>query len=168
MRLEAYLYDEINEYDEFIDFVNNHDIRAIDEGILDTLTGALKKKILFIKGLASQLKFDIGELVKLFKDTRVFKFFAKVGWSLKKLYDLLKKGLKVAHNVADVISEYIAKTGVAKWTTEKLNDLDKFLATHPKTRRLAGIAVAALLVYIWFNMTLEWMTSWPLWQATCQ
>jgi len=36
---------------------------------------------------------------------------------------------------------------------DKLKDLDNFLKNHPKIKRIAGIGVAALLIYIWFNMT---------------
>lgn len=31
--------------------------------------------------------------------------------------------------------------------------MDEFLKTHPKTKRITGVAVAAIIAYIWFNMT---------------
>jgi hypothetical protein len=54
--------------------------------------------------------------------------------------------------VIDAISEYLSKTKVGRWTEEKLKDLDAWLSNHPKLKKIAGIAVAALLIYIWFNM----------------
>ena len=51
------------------------------------------------------------------------------------------------------VKEFIEQTGVVKWTQEKLLELDKFLQKHPKTKRIAGIAVGALLLYMWFTMT---------------
>ena len=69
------------------------------------------------------------------------------------LFKLVKAGFKAYKQVIKAIGEYIASTKVGKWTEEKLKDLDAFLAKHPKTKRIAGFAVAGILVYIWLNMT---------------
>lgn len=86
-------------------------------------------------------------------DKLVFKFFAKIKFSMTYLFGLVKKGFKAYKQVIKAIGEYVAKTKVGKWTEEKLKDLDAFLAKHPKTKRIAGIAVAGILIYIWLNMT---------------
>jgi len=143
---------EEQEYQEYCNFINDYSIN-MNENILKNISGALKKKLDFIKNMALDLGVDFIEFAMIFKDTKVFKFFARIGWSIKKLYDLLQKGLKYVHIIINAISEYIAKTPVGRWTEEKLKDLDKWLQTHPKTKRIAGIAVAAILAYIWFNMT---------------
>ena len=93
------------------------------------------------------------DLVKLFLNKVVFKFFAKIKFSLSYLFGLVKKGFKAYKQVIKAIGEYIANTKVGRWTEEKLKDLDAFLAKHPKTKRIAGIAVAGILIYIWLNMT---------------
>ena len=149
MRLQQYLTEE-NEYIEFCNFTDNY---AINEGILDTITGKLKEKIGLIKDAADKIGIDFGDLMKIFKDRRIFGFFSKIGWSFVKLYELVKKGFKLANTLSNVIAEYIAKNKVVQWTTEKLKDLDKYLSEHPKTRMIVGIAVAAILIYIWLNMT---------------
>ena len=69
------------------------------------------------------------------------------------LFKLVKKGFKAYKDVIKAIGEYIASTKVGKWTEDKLKDLDAFLAKHPKTKRIAGMAVAGILIYIWLNMT---------------
>ena len=38
----------------------------------------------------------------------------------------------------------MASTKVGRWTEDKLKDLDAFLAKHPKTKRIAGLAVAGI------------------------
>jgi len=149
MRLEQYLSEEY-EYTEFCNFVDNY---SLNEGILDTITGKLKEKLDLIKNASDKIGINFVELMKVFKDRRVFSFFSKIGWSFERLYKLVKKGFKFANTLADVIAEYIAKNKVVQWTTERLADLDKFLSTHPKTKMIVGIAVAAILIYIWLNMT---------------
>jgi len=151
MRLQQYLIEE-KEYNEYCNFVNEYSI-DLNESLLSGISGALKKKIDFIKDISMKLGIEFIELLKVFKETKIFKFFVRIGWSIKKLYDLLQKGLKYVHIVIDAVAEYISKTKVGKWTEEKLKDLDKWLQNHPKTKRIAGLAVAAILAYIWFNMT---------------
>lgn len=150
--LESISDEEIEEeYQEFIEFLDSGLI--FQEGILDVIKGKLAKKIQFIRGIASTVGAKIKDLIMLFKDKKVFKFFALVGWNLKKLFKIIKKGAKVFDGVATAISDYIASTKVAKWTTKELAKLDAFLKKHPKTARIVGIGIAGLLLYIWFNMT---------------
>ena len=115
--------------------------------------GKLKGKIDFIKNLASHIKAKFKDLLKLFLNSKVFKFFSLIGWSMDKLFGLVKKGFRLYKNLLKAIADYLSKTKVGKWTEEKLKQLDTFLQKHPKTKRIAGVGVAALLVYIWFNMT---------------
>ena len=142
------------QYEEFVSFVEEYrlteDVPTLNEF---SIPGKLKKIWDFIKGLAERVSIKIVDLVKLFLDKVVFKFFAKIKFSFKYLFDLVKKGFKYYKDVIKAIGDYLAKTRVGKWTEEKLKALDKFLATHPKTKRIAGVAVAALLIYIWLNMT---------------
>lgn len=142
------------QYEEYVSFVVEY---RLDEGISTLneigIPSRLKKIWEFIKGLAERISIKIVDLVKLFLNKVVFKFFAKIKFSFKYLFDLVKKGFKYYKTVIQAIGDYLAKTRVGKWTEEKLKDLDMFLANHPKTKRIAGVAVAALLIYIWLNMT---------------
>lgn len=146
---EDYLIEK--EYDEFISFIERY--RYINEDIINEAFGAIKERLSFVKDLATTIGAQFSNLIKLFKIKDIYKFFSKIGWSFKKLYDLVKKGFSLAHNLADAIADYISKTGVAKWTEARLHELDIFLKKHPKTKRIAGVAVAAIIAYIWFNMT---------------
>jgi hypothetical protein len=113
----------------------------------------LSKQYNFVKELASKISVSIKDIAKLFMNRTVFNFFSKIKWSFEYVFDLAKRGLRIYREVLDVIGEYVAKTKVGRWTDDKLRDLDNFLKNHPKIKRIAGIGVAALLIYIWFNMT---------------
>jgi len=107
----------------------------------------------FFKSLAEATKSSLFSILKLFKDSRVVKFFSKIGWSFKAIYGLLKRGMKAYRTLQKAISEYVAETKVGKWTKEKLEDLDEFLKRHPNAKKIAGVAVGAMLIYFWFNQS---------------
>jgi hypothetical protein len=106
----------------------------------------------FFSELAESTKLDLSSIVSLFKDSSIVRLFSTIGWSFKKLYDLPKTGSQAYRNLLDAIAEYVSSTKVGKWTEEELKKLDAYLKSHPKTRRIAGLGVAALLVYLWFLM----------------
>ena len=124
--------------------------RAINEFSIPSF---LSKQYNFVKDLASKLSVSIKDLAKLFMNKTVFNFFSKIKWSFEYVFNLVKKGLGIYRDVLDAIGEYVSKTKVGKWTDSSLKDLDNWLKTHPKIKRVAGVGVAALLLYIWFNMT---------------
>jgi succinate dehydrogenase hydrophobic anchor subunit len=90
-------------------------------------------------------------VIELMKDSMVVRFFSKIGWSFKKLYDLLKRGYHAYRDLRKVMAEYLASTKVGRWTTDELKKLDEFFSQHPTVRRITGIALAGLLVFLWFH-----------------
>lgn len=142
------------QYEEFCKFVKENKLDS-EVVVLNELAipGKLKKIWSFLKELKDIVKVKIMDLAKLFMNKLVFKFFAKIKFSMKYLFDLVKKGFKAYKEVIKAIGEYIASTKVGRWTEEKLKSLDAFLTKHPKTKRIAGMAVAGILIYIWLNMT---------------
>tara|TARA_B100000282_G_scaffold24681_1_gene16186 strand:+ start:1812 stop:2513 length:702 start_codon:yes stop_codon:yes gene_type:complete len=142
------------QYDEFYLFVKENKLDEENCVIKEiVIPGKLKKIWSFITQLKDLIKVKLVDLVKLFLDKLVFKFFAKIKFSMEYLYKLVKTGFKAYKEVIKAIGEYMSNTKVGKWTEEKLKDLDAFLAKHPRTKKIAGIAVAGILIYIWLNMT---------------
>ena len=125
-----------------------------ENGMLNefSIPSFLSKQYNFIKDLASNVSISIKDIAKIFMNKVVFNFFSKIKWSVEYIFDLAKKGMGVYRDILSAISEYVSKTKVGKWTDDKLKDLDNWLKTHSKTKRIAGVAVAGLLIYIWFNM----------------
>ena len=154
--MEISLTDILHElqYKEFCKFVKENKLDS-EVVVLNELAipGKLKKIWSFLLELKNIVKVKIMDLAKLFMNKLVFKFFAKIKFSMKYLFDLVKKGFKAYKEVIKAIGDYLAKTKVGRWTEDKLKDLDAFLAKHPKTKRIAGMAVAGILIYIWLNMT---------------
>ena len=127
--------------------------QALTEGILDRLTAGVKSKLDFIKSIASYAQMKLEDIVSMFKDSRVFKFFSSIRFNLATLWKYIKTGLDAYTKIQKVIAEYIASTKIAKWTTQALAGLDRYLQSHPKIRAIGGVAVAGMLLYIWLNMS---------------
>lgn len=142
------------QYKDFCKFVREHKLDKGNYIIAEfVIPSKLKKIWSFISELKNILKAKLSDLVRLFMDKVVFKFFAKIKFSMKYLFNLVKKGFKAYKDIIKAIGQYVASTKVGRWTEKKLKALDAFLAKHPKTKRIAGLAVAGLLIYIWLNMT---------------
>jgi hypothetical protein len=142
------------QYEEFCLFVRESKLDSDHANLNEIMIpGRLKKIWSFLMELKDIVKVRVVDLVKLFMNKLVFKFFAKIKFSIKYLFSLVKKGFKAYKDVIKAIGEYLSKTKVGRWTEDKLKDLDEFLAKHPKTKRIAGMAVAGILIYIWLNMT---------------
>jgi hypothetical protein len=142
------------QYDEFVSFVNRYKLNEQYHVVNEIVIPSRLKKIWgFIKKLGERVSLKMVDLVKLFLNKTVFKFFSKIKFSMDWLFKLVKKGFKAYKDVIKAIGEYLASTKIGKWTEDKLKDLDAFLAKHPKTKRIAGMAVAGILIYIWLNMT---------------
>jgi hypothetical protein len=105
----------------------------------------------FFKELAAEAKIKLADLLELFKDWKVVKFFGKIGWSFKKLFELLKDGYNELKKLVKIFDEFIEKQGFIKWTTDKIKEFDKFLEDHPTLKRYGKYVISAILVYIWFN-----------------
>jgi hypothetical protein len=120
---------------------------------VSAVPGALRKYYDFIKDIAEVTKVNIKKIADFLKERVVFRFFKSIRFSLTRLFDLAKSGLKYYRDLQEAIATYIAQSKVGKWTEEKVKDLDAFLQRHPKAKRIAGVAVAGLLIYIWLNMS---------------
>lgn len=118
----------------------------VDEGLRD--------KVAFVKKLAKTLGTGIKKLSKIFLNKVVYQFFSMVGWSLRKLFEIVKKGFDLYEDLQRAIAKYIHESKVGEWTERELRKLHIFLErNHPFFKRAAGVAVAGMLIFIWLNMT---------------
>ena len=140
------------DYSLYLEAISLHVDGNMNE-IFGNITGKLKQYYDFIKDLSEKAKVGVKEIAELLKNSGVFNFFKKIAFSLKRLFVLVQKGFAYYKDVRKAIAEYVASTKIVKWTEEKIKDLDAFLQKHPKVKRIAGIAVGAILLYIWLNMS---------------
>ena len=140
-----------NEYKLFCEYVWKSD--GGDRLVEFSFSKEIKQKIKVLKQFSKETGFKLKDLLKLFMEKVVFKLFQIVGWNFKSLLELMKKGFSAYKNMQLAIADFIGSTKAIDWTKDKLRELNIFLKTHPKTKRIAGVAVAGLLIYIWLTMT---------------
>lgn len=140
------------EYHQAIVLLESHN-GIISEGILDTLSAGIKSKLDFIKQLADTSKISIDKAVEFFKNAKAFKFFKMISFDMSKLFKMVKEGYKAYISLHKIVAEYVASQGAVKWTKGKLHELDLFLEEHPILKKLGGVAVGGILIYIWLNMS---------------
>ena len=148
-----YSVDSLQEEADYYSAITIFESNSLDEGILSNLTAGVRSKLDFIQTLASAAKADVQEIITMFKDSRVFKFFSSIRFDLNKLWKSVKAGYAAYATVQKAIAEYIAKSKIGRWTEEALRGLDDWLQNHPKLKKIAGVAVAGMLIYIWMNMS---------------
>jgi hypothetical protein len=125
----------------------------LTENFLSRLTSGVRAKLDFIKTLASSAGAKIEDVVVLFKDSRVFKFFSALRFNLANLWKSIKAGFAAYAQIQRAVAEYISKSKIGRWTEEALRNLDNWLQKHPTIKRIGGFAVAGMLLYIWLNMS---------------
>lgn len=141
-----------SEYSLYLEAIELYESNMLNE-FISGIAGNLKKYYDFIKNIAQQVKVGIKDIAAMLKNKKIFEFFQKIKFSMVNLFSKVKLGFKYYKELRSAISEYLSSTKVVKWTEEKLRGLDAFLSKHPKTKRLAGVAVGAILLYIWLNMS---------------
>ena len=118
-----------------------------------TLPTFLRSYIDFFKEIKNAVKVSTDQLVEMLKNRAVFDFFRKFSFSLKKLFDFIRRGFKAYTEIQRAIADYVRQTKVIRWTEDVIIKLDAFLNNHPKLKKVAGVALGAALIYIWLNMT---------------
>lgn len=151
MNSYKYQYIEYKNYYTAIAILESNQI--LDEGFFDSLSQGIKDKIEFIKSVAEAINQKVEDVVKLFKNSKVYKFFSTIKFNFTTLFDLVKKGFSLYSDIQKIISQYISNTKIGKWNEDKLNDLQSYLEKHPTIKRASGVVVAGMLLYIWLNMS---------------
>jgi len=145
---------EFNKAIAILEYIENNNVNeGTISDFLSKVSSNIKKKIDFIKELAEMTKNKLKDLLIMFKDTRVFKFFKVIGFNIKKLGLMIKKGIDAYNSIQDIIAKKIYDMGGVQYIRKNLHELDEFFKSHPVIKKIGGIAVAGLLVYIWLNMS---------------
>lgn len=103
----------------------------------------------FVKSLALKTGVALKDVIRLFKDSRVVKLFSKVGWSFEKLWDMLREGWKLYGDLLDAVRDFALTADIK--SRGVLTKLDEFLKTHPKTKRITGVGVGLLMLFLWWQ-----------------
>ena len=106
----------------------------------------------FFIDVAKAVGASLSSVVSLFKDSRVVRFFQKIGWSFARLWKILKEGQSSARKFADIVKDYVRESGAVRWTRDEIYKFDEWLAKPENKRKKMwiGAALGAIFVYLWW------------------
>lgn len=146
---------DYSDYLKAISLFEQYKNNTLNEGILDTLTSSIKDKYEFIKTIASNSNQKLEDIISLFKNSKVYNFFKKIGWSIKEFFQMIQNGYKAYVNFHKVIHQWLLDnkytSSFMKWTDEKIKELHDFLEQNPMIKKMSGPIISGFLLYMWFE-----------------
>jgi len=147
------------EYLEFKKFVISNRLTEsttkLNEGLIPS---GLKDKFAFIKNISKEIGVQVSDLIKLFLNKGIFILFAKMKWSIVELWKIVKAGFDLYKSLFETWAKFIRENKITKGiidkTAEKIKLVNDFFEEHPNLKKVGGVVVAGLLVYIWLNATM--------------
>lgn len=151
-------------YDQYLEILeciaSDGNLDLLTEGLMDRVkgfTGRLKGAFTQfkedIKEIAAQFKLSVADLIIAFKNRNLFAILKAFGFKLKLVVKAVTSATSLLRKGLMAVFEEIAQTGLFQKIEKGLVKTDELLKKYPILKRLTGIAVAGLLIYIWLNMT---------------
>lgn len=125
--------------------------------IKNLLQGALVKVFKDLKGviniISNDLKIGINEVVKAFKERSVFNILKSFGFMITKMLKSLNELTKFIRNgILDIFKE-MSKSRIIQKLKSGAIKIDELLDRYPLLKKVTGLALAGLLLWMWLNMT---------------
>jgi len=165
MRFKQYLNDQQIEdidisYDVYCDAIDKIMENNLDESLFDgikNIKGSIVKVFTdlkdTIKELSNQFKLSIKDIVIAFKQRDVFMLLKTIGFKIKVLFKSINALTKAVRGGLFSIFAEISNSGIMKKIKSGTMKIDDFLNKYPKLKKISGIVIAGLLLYMWLNMT---------------
>ena len=132
----------------------------LNEGIISSLTGLTGKLAEFISiakktmgEIVDTTKLDVKDIIKAFKNKEVFNVLKKFGFSIKKIFGAYSKALKLINGGLGKVFKKLHNSKVFQKIHDGTMKVDEVLKEYPILKKIGGVAVAGLLVWIWLNMS---------------
>jgi len=154
--------------DDYTHILQTASGQYIEAGILDDIKsrlGAGIGKLISEFGevfsiVKEQTGAGVTEIVKAFKSPSVFAFLKAVKFNLSLVMKALTAASKLAHSGLMIAFKKMAATGVWKDVQSGARKIDDVIAEYPILKKLSGIALAGLLIYV--SMTYGLFTGNPI------
>jgi len=155
---------DIITYEMWCGLLDSVETNTLSEGIRDTLAAAgdkIKQAVLRIFGpikdeilkLAEEMKIGLRDIVNALKERSVFGVLKAVGFKIKLLVKAILAFTRIWREGLAGIFREISKNKLVQKLQSGAMKVDEFLDKYPILKKIGGIAVAGLLLYIWLNMS---------------
>lgn len=129
---------------------------SVQQSSLGGLTAPVIKFLASIKdqitSITEEFKLSLLDIYKAFRNRDFFALFKALKFSLVNLGKALHAAGKALSGGLLKVFKEIAKTDAIQQLRKGLISVDDFLNRWPLLKKLSGIAVAGILIYIWLNM----------------
>lgn len=136
---------------------NGDDIEMLAEGIASNigskLKGVLGNFLKDIRKITSELQLPMKDVIMGLKHRSMFDVLKAFGFKIKALVKAVSKASDLLRDGLMVVFDELASTGVLQKLHAGTMKIDEVLSRHPILKRLTGIVIVGILVYIWLNMT---------------
>lgn len=155
---------DIITYEMWCGLLDSVETNILSEGIRDTLAAAgdkIKQAVLRIFGpikdeilkLADTLKVGLLDIINALKERSVFGVLKAVGFKIRLLVKAISELSRIFREGLLRVFAEISRNKYVQKIRSGVMKIDELLDKYPLLKKLAGIAVAGLLLYIWLNMT---------------
>ena len=118
------------------------------------LVGFFKEVKAIFEELATRFKADISDMIEAIKQRDVFGAIKAFGFSLGKIVKAVHEALSILRKGLMNVFEEIANSGVVQKLRSGAIKVDEFFDQHPILKKVGGVALAGLLLFIWLHSTL--------------
>lgn len=106
-----------------------------------------------LKNIARQFKLSYQDLIKAFKNRDVFGVLKAFGFKIKLAFKAINELTKFVRGGLFEVFREIARTRTFQKIRSGAVKVDEVLNAYPVLKKMTGIAIAGLLLWIWLNMT---------------
>jgi hypothetical protein len=106
-----------------------------------------------ITAIVEQFKIGMADIVKALKHKDAFAFFKAIRFNLGLALKAVTSFTKMVRQGLLSVFEELSKTGVVKKLQAGAMKVDEVLDKYPILKKVGGLVIAGLLIYIWLNMS---------------
>ena len=106
-----------------------------------------------IMRIANEFKINTSELIAAVKNKSIFGVLKAFGFNIGLMFRAVGEASKALRGGLLALFKQLYETKVMHKIRSGAMSVDKFLSQHPKIKKVGGLVVAGLLLYIWLNMT---------------
>ena len=151
-------------YEMWCGLLDSTETGTLSEGLKDILAKAgtvAKDAVMRIFGpikdeilkLADTLKVGLLDIINALKERSVFGVLRAIGFKIKLLVKAISELSRIFREGLLRVFAEISRNKYVQKIRSGVMKIDELLDKYPLLKKLAGIAVAGLLLYIWLNMT---------------
>jgi hypothetical protein len=107
----------------------------------------------FVQKIAEDFNVGLLKIIEALKQKSVFEFLKAIKFNLGLIVKAFKELTSLIRNGLFKIFEKITKSGVFEKLRNGAMQFDAFLDEYPLFKKIGGLAIAGILIYMWLNMT---------------